>query len=700
MSFDIGIASYTLASFCLVSLLLAQLKIWSSGNSSLVLLIATSMTLIWCLCLLFQTRFSLALFYIIPVVETLKNLFWFTLLLSILGIRKIIFPRFRGKDSIKGLVMLSTITLGVPSSLFLYILYLYFIDDTIVFFPAYGGQVVLIGFLLSAIVGLALLEQVIRNTRYQHRWHLKFLCLGLGILFSFDIYLYSNALLFERIQDSLWQIRGSIIALSTPFIAIGVLRTRQQPIQVNISRRLVFHSGVLVAVGLYLLLMASAGFYLRNYSSEWGSVLQIMFLVVSLSLLVVLIYSGRIRSILKVYISRHLFSTKYDYRDEWLRISRTLSQRNDDESVPDSVIHALADTVDSPAGGLWLTSNGNHYDQVAQIEFGWVENSGLTNQDYLIELLQKNNRVIDLHSESENLDQSQAPRWLSEVNKAWLIIPLELHEKLLGFVLLRESRVEFDLNWEGYDLLKAAGQQAASYLAQMVASDSLAEARQFSAFNQVSAFVVHDIKTLNSQLSLMVTNAEKFKTNPSFIEDMIKTSDHAVNKMNVLLKHFKSEENFDREGSLEYINLAEIIPQIIASQTAMQPTPVLRVSEDQSRVLANEAELKSCIGHLIQNAQDATPDDGSVDVELSLNNGMVQIAIRDTGVGMSQEFIKTRLFKPFESTKGLTGMGIGVFQSRESIRKLGGNLLVHSQPSIGSEFIISLPISNNNNDQD
>lgn len=694
MSFDVGIASFALATLSLILLLLAQLRLWSTGTSSFVLLVATIVTLIWCLCLSFQTRIPVDLFYLIPAIEILKNLSWFALLLSVLGARKLVIPKMRvGPNQIE-LAIVTGISIGIPFVIFFYLLYVRLVQGTIIFFPGYGGQILLIGFLLSAIVGMALLEQVIRNTRQHHVWHLKFLCLGLGILFSYDIYLYSNAILFGRIQDSLWEARGSVIFLATPLIAIGVLRTREHPIQVNISRRLVFHSGVLVAAGLYLLLMASAGYYLRNFSDALGPMIQALFIVVALSVLVVLVYSGRMRSILKMYISRHLFSSKYDYRDEWMRISNTLSQSSSGESLPDRAIKAIAETVDSPAGGLWLTKNNFHYDQVAQIEMGWIEGSELTDRDELIQFLKSENRVIELNEGDGDLNQLVLPVWLASIKKAWLIVPLWLHDSLLGFILLKESRVDFDMNWEDFDLLKAAGQQAASYLAQMIASDALAEARQFSAFNQVSAFVVHDIKTLNSQLSLMVRNSEKHKTNPSFIEDMIKTTNHAVNKMTLLLKHFRSEEQFAVDGE-ETLDLVTLIPQIIAAHGKLQPLPTFSCSEEQVLVVANESEIRSAIGHLIQNAQEATDDKGQIVVSLSVKDGIAKIQIRDTGSGMTQEFIKTRLFRPFESTKGLTGMGIGVFQSRESIRKLGGDLKVYSKPGVGTEFVITLLQSKN-----
>jgi len=695
MPTQFGLVTFSLATVSLLLLLVEQLRRWNRGKSSFVLLVATLTTLVWSLTTLLQPWLGASNFYLISTLEALKNAAWFTLLLSVLGIRDALLAR-GGPDeeqrNTRGLLVVAAITLGIPATMVVGIPLMHFFDgDFLAYAPDLGGQPVLLGFLLSSIAGLALLEQVIRNTRAYHKWHLKFLGLGLGVLFTYDLYYYSEAALFARIDPVLWQVRGVVVALAVPLIALGIVRTREQPIQLNISRKLVFHTGILVAAGFYLLLMSAAGYYIRNFAGEWGSLLRVLFWITSLILLAVLAFSGRIRSLFKLYISRNLFSSKYDYREEWMRISQTLSNPTSDESLPDRAIHALADIVDSPAGALWLSRDGSHYDQIAQVEFGWVENGELTGDDYLIRYLEEHNQLIDLHDVGDGFELSRLPGWLGEMKKAWLIVPLELHGRLLGFVLLRESRVDFELNWEDYELFKAAGQQTASYLAQMTTSEALSEAMQFSAFNQGSAFVVHDIKTLNSQLSMLVHNAEKHKGNPEFIDDMIRTTEHAVSKMDFLLKHFKRGED-KASNTLDDVNLAELVEEVVASKSRYKPVPALQCEDDVLVVQANKAELKSGIGHILQNAQEATPDSGEVSVELRKRGACAELVIRDSGCGMTQEFMQTRLFKPFASTKGLTGMGIGVFQSREYIRMLGGNLVARSRMGEGTEFTLTIPL--------
>lgn len=633
--------------------------------------------------------FSFPNLSILYLVEVLRNLAWFCVLLNMLGLQLNFFKPSQLEVN-RHLVILSAITISIPCLVLLGILLRGQLQVNDIALIA-GDTWMFSGFLLVVVIGLALIEQVIRNTRIDHVWHIKFLCLGLGIVFSFDLYMYSDAILLGRINTLFWEMKGFISAIATILIGISILRTKNKPMQMNVSRKLVFHTGILLVAGIYLLLMAAAGYYIRLFSGEWGNILQIFFWLISLSLLLVLALSGRLRGYLKFYISRNLFSTKYDYREEWLRISKTLSQTSSDESLPERAIRAISEIVDSPGGGLWLTTNGQHYDQVAQREFGWIDHNSITKDSELISFLENQKWIIDL--ESDDTHKLNLPEWMLSITAAWLVIPLVSEDRLLGFVILKKSRLNSRLNWEDLDLLKTAARQTSSYLRQMIVSDALSEARQFTAFNQMSAFVVHDIKTLNSQLSLMVSNSARHKTNPAFIEDMIKTTEHAVNKMNILLQHFKSSSTGE-SGALQTVDVVQLIKNVINSKKQLKPEPQLHISNAAGvYVTCNPNELFSAIGHIVQNAQDATPDSGEITVTLGTENNICAIRVADNGTGMTQDFIKTKLFRPFESTKGLSGMGIGAYQCRETLRALGGDLKVLSQPGVGTEFIITIPLS-------
>jgi putative PEP-CTERM system histidine kinase len=541
---------------------------------------------------------------------------------------------------------------------------------------------------VMAIIGMILVEQYYRNTPYEQRWGIKFICLGIGGLFIYDFYLYSDALLFRKVNVDIWVARGWINTLIVPLIALSAARNPKWAVGIAVSRRILFYSSALFGAAIYLLLMAAVGYYLRFSGGTWGTVFQLIFLSGAIVLLVIVLFSGTTRSWLRVFISKHFFSYNYDYREEWLRFTRTLSEEETELRI--RIIKSLAQLVESPAGGLWFKSEQGAYHPIARWNIPHIDES-IEADNRFCQFMQENSWVIDLYqydSEPQKYAAMVLPDWLPAIPKARWVIPLILHGELLGFVVLTEPRSTLDLDWEVRDLLKVAGSQAASYLAQYEAAQALSMARQFESFNRMSTFVVHDIKNLISQLSLLLTNAEKHKNNPEFQQDMIETISLSVNKMKRLLEKLSSGNEADCS---DHLQLKEILQRIIQSKSFYETKPTLEIMDADLSVRADQSRLERVIGHLVQNAIEATPKDGQVSVRLMRQDEWAVIEIKDTGHGMDEQFIREKLFKPFESTK-TAGMGVGVFESREYVEEIGGKLHVSSKVSQGTVFSVMLPV--------
>ena len=543
-----------------------------------------------------------------------------------------------------------------------------------------------------AVWGMLLVEQVYRNRSVQERWAVKFACLGVGGLFAYDFYLYSHTMLFREVDPDIWAARGLVNALSVPLVAVALGRSRSWTSPLSLSRRAVFHSAALFGSATYLLAMGSAGYYLRFVGGSWGTVMQVAFLFGTLVLLVGTLFSGTFRAWLKVFISKHFYRYNYDYREEWMRFTRTLAQPGPGLGV--RVIEAVAALVESPGGALWQRreggENGGHYEPSAHWHMPALTASEPADSPFC-QFLESSQWVVDLHEYSHSPDKYDAlalPAWLADYPRAWLVVPLILHGSLSGFVLLHTPRSPVKLNWEIIDLLEIAGSQAAAHLAQQDAADALLVARQFESFNRMSTFVVHDLKNLVSQLSLMNANAARHKDNPEFQADMLETVSYSVQKMKLLLQKLGRGASGEQSAPLA---IDKVVRQALALKDAFEPHPQLRVEAPGLTVLAERERLERVLGHLIQNAIEATPRSGSVTIRVAQHDGGVLVEIVDTGEGMSEEFIRERLFKPFESTKS-AGMGIGVFESREYIHELGGRLEVASRPGQGTTFRVLLPL--------
>ena len=539
-----------------------------------------------------------------------------------------------------------------------------------------------------AVLGIVLVEQLYRNRPPQDRWAIKFACLGIGAMFAYDFYLYSNTMLFHQVDPDIWAARGVINALTVPLIAASMARSKSWSSELSLSRRVMFHSAALFGSAIYLLAMGSAGYYLKFVGGSWGTVMQVAFLFGALILLVVILFSGTFRSWLKVFISKHFYSYNYDYREEWLRFTRTLSENGPGLGV--RTIQAVAELVESPGGVLFMRRESGLCEPDSYWHVPAISASEPADSPFC-HFLETKQWVIDLKEHEDDpamYDHLLLPEWLSGIARRWLVVPLIMQGKLSGFMLLMLPRSRVALNWEVIDLLKIAGNQAASYMAQQDAANALMVARQFESFNRMSTFVVHDLKNLVSQLSLLIPNAEKHRNNPEFQRDMLDTVNHSVQKMKLLLQKLSRSESPEH---LVPLAIDKVLGQAVALKAAFEPHPVLDIGEAGLRVLADRERLERVLGHLIQNAIEATPRDGAVRVSLRREGDAVLISIADTGEGMSQEFIRERLFKPFESTKS-AGMGIGVFESREYIDELGGKLEVTSEPGAGTTFHVMLPL--------
>ena len=682
---NMSLVSYSLAAVLFVILSLLLLTSWRGRLQGALLASATVMTAIWAFVAVFQALGYAASYLFILLVEVLRDGLWFAFLLRLLmtvsGAEKI--PA-RLRAAITGIAVIILLML---------LLFVYSLSSPDTFPGFMGVDIRMLGFVMLSLVGLVLVEQLWRNTPLDKRWSIKFLCLGVGGLFAYDFILYSDALLYRHIDTALWNARGIINAMVVPLIAISAARNPHWSLDVFVSRHIVLHTTTLLGAGLYLLVIAAGGYYIRYYGGEWVNVAQVVFYSGAAAILLMLLLSGRLRAHIRVLVNKHFFNYKYDYREEWLKFTQALSDGEPDQRLRGRVISAIADMVDSPGGVLWLQQKNGRYEPAEHLALSELKPESIGTDSPLISFLVEHKWVIDIDEYRQNPEKYQGlelPAWLVDEPSAGFVIPLMQHDRLCGIVLLARPNVARVFNWEDSDLLKTAGRQAASHLILLEATQALVNAQQFEAFNRLSAFVIHDLKNIVSQLSLLVSNAEKHKHKPEFIEDMVATVGNSVDKMNRLLGQL-------RLGSVnpvshEVADLGKILDEVVFVKSARQPVPVLERTNGRITVKADKDRLSAVLGHIIQNAQDASRPEGQINIRLHNNATQAIIEVEDAGCGMDDQFIRERLFKPFDTTKGSVGMGIGAYESREFVRELGGDLEVMSQPGRGSLFRFLLPL--------
>ena len=549
------------------------------------------------------------------------------------------------------------------------------------------------------LLGLLLLEQLFRNLGEDARWFAKPVCLGLAIVFAFDIYMMSEGFLFGRIDHGTLGVRGAVHMLAVPFLLVAARRRADWLARLQVSRAAMFHSATLVLAGLYLLFVSSLGYYVRFFGGTWGQGLQLALLFAAVAVLVAFTVSGSLRSWLRVFVGKHFFSYRFDYREEWLRFTAMLGTRGSPHEIGHLVVHGLADMVECPGGSLWTRADRDGpFQQTARWNAAPIAGREPVDSPFSA-YLRRTGWVIDvdeLRSTPRVYEGLALPTWLLAAREAWLVVPLLAADELLGFVLLAHPRTRVDVNWEVLDLLKTASRQAAGHLAQMQATEALLEARKFEAFNRMSAFVVHDLKNIVTQLSLMLKNAERLRDNREFQQDMLLTVESSLAKMRRLMLQLR--EGAPAAGTSAGVELKPIVQRLQASARGRGRELEVQCLE-RVATRGHAERLERVLGHLVHNALDATGEGDRVWINVRRDRGQVHIEVGDTGAGMTEEFVQTRLFKPFASTKE-SGMGVGAYESAQYVRELGGTIEAASRPGEGTIVTVELPLFEMQHDSD
>jgi putative PEP-CTERM system histidine kinase len=537
--------------------------------------------------------------------------------------------------------------------------------------------------MMVALGALVLVHHLYSVVAPGARGGIRLVVVGLAAMWLTDLSLYTTTYLSGFWSQELIAVRGLVMVAIVPMLAIAVHRNGDWTLK--LSRTVTWQSLSLVALMAYAAITVIAISAIDAFGGSYARLVQTAFVFGSAAALLTLLSSPAIKAWLRVMVAKHLFNHRYDYRAEWTRFTDTLGTPGEGAApLEERIVKAVADVTDSPAG-LLLVADG------VSLSLGTAWNwdgstPGVIAGEALTEFLARGGRIVELDTvragEAAPAELAAVPQWMLDAPAAWAIVPLVHLNQLIGAILLARPPIDRSLDWEDFDLLRIAGRQVASYLAEARAHEALADARRFDEFNRRFAFIMHDVKNLVSQLTLVARNAERHADNPDFRADMIATLKDSVGRMNDLLARL-SQHNSGRVEEPVAVELMPIVERVTRRRGASHP---IAVSGKRDAVaVADPARLEQALGHLIQNAIEASARGEPVGVVV----GASTIEVIDTGAGMSASFVRDRLFRPFVSTKE-SGFGIGAFEARQVVQAMGGKLDVRSREGEGTRFTIVL----------
>ncbi len=544
--------------------------------------------------------------------------------------------------------------------------------------------------MIIAISALVLVHNIYTMAASDARAALAMPLGSLAAMWMYDLNLYTISYFADAPADQLIALRPAFMLLLAGAFGLALMRGRQMTFR--LSRAATFQTLSLAAIGIYLLVMGVVAALVDRAGQNYGQVAQAWFLSIAAVAGIALAVSPKLRGWLRVTISKHLFRLRYDYRIEWARFTDTIGlPGSTEQSFHERVVKAVADITSSPGGLLLTPDESGHLTLQARWHWPLIdvprEAAPLATSLYL----EESGRILIFdelrNGAAPHEEIAVCPQWILQDERLWLGVPCVHYGKLAGLILLQRPAYERKPDWEDRDLLHMAGRQIASYLSEAHSQETLSEVRRFDEFNRRFAFIMHDVKNLVSQLSLVSRNAEKHAHNPEFQADMLQTIKHSVNRMNDLLARL-SQHNKAKPEDPRPLAVRDAIDAIIGQKRLLHP---LMAGQEQGLIaMADPNRLEQVLGHLVQNAIDASPSDEPVHIMARDVGDQIAIDVLDRGCGMSPEFVRTQLFRPFTSTKE-GGFGIGSYEARQLTIGMGGRIDVESVEGEGSRFTILLP---------
>ena len=674
---EIGAFGYAIAMIVYAFLTILLLSGWRRSDQSRLPALATGISLVWAGVWTAGFLDLTRAYALVTFVEWARGLAW---LIASLAILREITQKRLVRQLRSGYGVLVLLLAGLPVGYFLFRA-----DDPLPAIVWVSG-----GYVLSVLIVLAA-EHLYRSAPIDSRSDVVYLCIAIAGVFLFDLVLYGLFMAGASTGPEYWAARGFVNALLAAPLVLGIWRRSHLTPAVQVPRQIAFYSFGITIIAVYVVLVVIGHHYVKTYGGSWSEVGGIVLVVAAIVAAVVLLASARTRARVRVMLMKTFLQYKYNYRKEWLRFISTLS-KSGLEDVGAAAVRAVAQIVNSPGGVVWIKERESE----AYLPTGsWccaIPNvAAITADSGLVSFLQDRQWVINLEEMKRYPDRYEnllLDSWLQSDGDWWLVVPLFLGKRLYGFIVLQIPRVVPTLNFEDHDLLRTVGSHVGMHINQAESDKRLAESRQFGAYNRLTAFLMHDLNNLIAQQSLVVKNAERFRDNPKFIDDAIDTIAHSVSRMKRLMEQLSSGS---KAPASRRTDVREALAKAVERCQTLTPTPKIELGKTPILIRADPERLTTVFEHLIRNAQDATDADGEITIEEGTANGVVNVSIRDSGTGMSPEFIRERLFRPFDSTKGSQSMGIGAYQARDYVRTLGGQMEVSSLLGVGTTFSIRLP---------
>ena len=527
------------------------------------------------------------------------------------------------------------------------------------------------------------------------QWRIKFLILGLTVIFGARIYARSQALVFSGYASSLGEVEVIGLLVGCLLLGVGYLRSGFREIDVYPSQAVLQTSITVMLVGGYLFVIGVLAQIVEQYGGAASFQLEAFLVLVAIAFLALLLLSEKIRQQIRRFVSRHFSRPQYDFRRIWTRFTQSTSSAIDDASLCAASAELVSETFDVLSVGFWLFDEEKSKLRLEASTSGVRSASG----DDAIEFsaidpgVTKMQRAFDLEKIKDDwgktLRQISGTQFSEGGNRVG--VPLWAGDRYLGLIILADRVNGIPYTVEELELLECIGDQVASSLLNLRLAKQIMLGKELEAFQTISAFFVHDLKNAASTLKLTLQNLPVHFDDPAFRQDTLRSMGATTSRINQIIERLGALGS-KLELRPSPVDLNRVVEQAIES---VNRTPGIELAQELQplpRFMADGDQLRSVVTNLLLNARDAVGESGRIEVRTSSQDGWAALSVSDDGCGMTPSFLRDSLFRPFKTTKK-KGLGIGMFQTKMIIEAHHGSIRVKSDVGKGTTFQVLLPLT-------
>jgi len=552
------------------------------------------------------------------------------------------------------------------------------------------------GFLLVATVLVLMnLEKTFRSAVGTMRWRIKFIVLGLGIVFGARIYTLSQGLLFSGAVLVLTDVDTAALLIGCALMAVAFIRSGFSEIDVYPSHAALRTSLTVLLVGAYLFIVGVLAQVVARTGEPGTFQVQAFVVLLGFALLAVLSFSNRVRQNIGRFVSRHFKRPQYDFRQIWTRFTQCTSTVLDQHSLCAATAKLISETFNVLSVTIWLFDEQDRFAFAASTSRSAREANGafpnLAGLGPILASVRRLSKPFDLEKAkgdfAESLRQISSSQFRTGGNR--ICTPLWTGDRCIGLAILADRVGGVHYTVEELDLLKCMGDQIAVGLLNLRLTEEVMRAKELEAFQAVSAFFIHDLKNAASALSLTLQNLPVHFDDPIFRQDALRGIGDTANRINQLICRVGALRHLELKPVEADLNLlvADAL-EVLNGATEINVVKELRL---QPKLKVDREQFRSVITNLLLNAREALGPRGEIRIETRQSDSWAILSVADNGCGMSPAFVKASLFRPFQTTKK-KGLGIGMFQSKMIVEAHRGKIQVKSEPGAGTTFRVMLPL--------